>query len=56
MGCGYVHCHETPPVYALIDVNSMYCSCEEAFMVRKLEKRFKNTLTMKPPVRNAVMT
>lgn len=31
MGCGYVHCHETPPVYALIDVNSMYCSCEEAF-------------------------
>ncbi len=31
MGCGYVHCHETPPVYALIDVNSMYRSCEEAF-------------------------
>ncbi|HBY1121640.1 TPA: DNA polymerase V subunit UmuC, partial [Klebsiella pneumoniae] len=31
MGCGYVHCYESPPVYALIDVNSMYCSCEEAF-------------------------
>ncbi|CBY98964.1 hypothetical protein predicted by Glimmer/Critica (plasmid) [Salmonella enterica subsp. enterica serovar Weltevreden str. 2007-60-3289-1] len=28
----------------------------EWFMVRKLERRFKNALPMKTPVRNAVMT